>query len=209
MAGYALSRKNLWGLKAVNIYFLIPMYMIGGVIPNYILYSNINLLNSFWVYIFPGLWNFYNVIIIRSYMQSSISDSIIEAARIDGASEWTNFSRIVMPLCKPILATIILWTAVGSWNEWTSTLYYVQNPDLHTLQYKLMQTLKESERITALIQEAIARGEDAQKVAGQMKVTTESMQAAQVIVVTIPIICVYPFLQKHFVKGVTLGAVKG
>jgi len=209
MAGYALSRKNLWGLKAVNIYFLIPMYMIGGVIPNYILYSNINLLNSFWVYIFPGLWNFYNVIIIRSYMQSSISDSIIEAARIDGASEWTNFSRIVMPLCKPILATIILWTAVGSWNEWTSTLYYVQNPDLHTLQYKLMQTLKESERITALIQEAIARGEDAQKVAGQMKVTTESMQAAQVIVVTIPIICVYPFLQTHFVKGVTLGAVKG
>jgi len=209
MAGYALSRKNLWGLKAVNIYFLIPMYMIGGVIPNYILYSNINLLNSFWVYIFPGLWNFYNVIIIRSYMQSSISDSIIEAARIDGASEWTNFSRIVMPLCKPILATIILWTAVGSWNEWTSTLYYVQNPDLHTLQYKVRQTLKESERITALIQEAIARGEDAQKVAGQMKVTTESMQAAQVIVVTIPIICVYPFLQKHFVKGVTLGAVKG
>ena len=117
--------------------------------------------------------------------------------------------KIVMPLCKPILATIILWTAVTSWNDWTSTLYYIQNPDLHTLQYKLMQTLKESERMLQLIQEALARGEDAQKIASRMKVTTDSMQSTQVIVVTLPIIIVYPFLQKHFVKGITLGAVKG
>lgn len=208
-AGYALSRKNLWGLKAVNLYFLIPTYIGAGIIPNYILYSNMGLLNSFWVYVFPGLWSFYNVIIIRSYMSSNIPDSLIEAARIDGASEWTTFFRIVMPLCKPIVATIILWTAVNSWNEWTSTLYYIQNPDLHTLQYKLMQTLKESERITALMQEALMRGEDVESIASKMKVTTESMQSAQIIVVTIPIIIVYPFLQKYFVKGVTLGAVKG
>jgi putative aldouronate transport system permease protein len=208
-AGYALSRKDLWGLKAVNLYFLIPTYIGAGVIPNYILYSNMGLLNSFWVYVFPGLWSFYNVIIIRSYMSSNISDSLIEAARIDGAGEWTTFFRIVIPLCKPIVATIILWTAVQSWNEWTSTLYYIQNPDLHTLQYKMMQTLKESERITALMQEALMRGEDVESIASKMKVTTESMQSAQIIVVTLPIIIVYPFLQKYFVKGVTLGAVKG
>ena len=208
-AGYALSRRNLWGLKAVNIYFLIPTYLGAGVIPNYILYSNMGLLNNFWVYVFPGLWSFYNVIIIRSYMSSNIPDSLIEAARIDGAGEMTTFLKIVIPLCKPIVATIILWTAVWSWNEWTSTLYYIQNPDLHTLQYKLMQTLKESERITALMQEALLRGEDVESIASQMKVTTESMQSAQIIVVTLPIIIVYPFLQKYFVKGVTLGAVKG
>ncbi len=209
MAAYALSRKNLWGLKAVNVYFLIPMYVGGGLIPGYILYSNIGLLNSFWVYVFPALWNFYNVIIIRSYMQSSIPDSIIEAAKIDGAHEWKLFSKIVIPLCKPILATIALWTAVGSWNEWTSTLYYIQNPDLHTLQYKLMQTLKESERLTALLQEAVRNGGNVDEISKRIKVTPESMQSAQIITVTLPIIIVYPFLQKYFVKGVTLGSVKG
>ena len=142
-------------------------------------------------------------------MQSNIPISIIEASRIDGASEWTLFSRIVMPLCKPIVATIILWTAVASWNEWTQTLYYITNPDLYTLQYKLMQTLKESERIIALIQEALKTGDNVEKIASRMQVTSETMQAAQIIVVTIPIIITYPFLQKYFVKGVTLGSVKG
>ncbi len=209
MAAYALSRKNLWGLKAVNVYFLIPMYISAGLIPNYILFSKIGLLNNFWVYVFPGLWNFYNVIIIRSFMQESIPDSIVEAARIDGAVEWALFSKIIIPLCKPILATIVLWTAVASWNEWTQTLYYIQNPDLFTLQYKLMQTLKESERLTSLIQEAIKSGENIEQIGARLKVTTETMQSAQIIVVTLPIIATYPFLQKYFVKGVTLGSVKG
>jgi len=209
MAAYALSRRELKGLKIVNIYFLIPMYISGGLIASYILYSSINLLNTFWVYIFPMLWNFYNVIIIRSYMQSNIPDSVIEAARIDGAYEWTLFSRIIVPLSKPILATIVLWTAVTAWNDWTSTLYYVQNPDLHTLQYKLMQTLKETERIKALMQEAIKAGKSAEEAAKGVKVTGESIQSAQIIFVTLPIIAVYPFLQKYFVKGVTLGSVKG
>lgn len=209
MAAYALSRSNLVGIRVVNFYFLIPMYISGGIIPSYILYSNLGLLNNFWVYVIPGLWNFYNVIIIRSYIQSSISDTIIEAARIDGAQEWTLFSRIIIPLCKPILATVILWLAVASWNEWTLTLYYIKDPKLYTLQYKLMQTLKESERLTALIQEAIQSGQDFTKIASRSEVTHDSMTAAQIIIVTMPIIIVYPFLQKYFVKGITLGAVKG
>lgn len=209
MAAYALSRTNLVGIRVVNFYFLIPMYISGGIIPSYILYSNLGLLNNFWVYVIPGLWNFYNVIIIRSYIQSSISDTIIEAARIDGAKEWTLFSRIIIPLCKPILATVVLWLAVASWNEWTLTLYYIKDPKLYTLQYKLMQTLKESERLTALIQEAIQSGQDFTKIASRSEVTHDSMTAAQIIIVTLPIIIVYPFLQKYFVKGITLGAVKG
>lgn len=209
MAAYALSRPGLWGLKGVNIFFLVTMYIGGGLIPNYILFSKMGLLNNFWVYVLPCLWSYYNVIIIRSYIQSNIPDSVIEAAQIDGAQEGTLFVKIVMPLCKPILATIVLWVAVGSWNEWTLTLYYITNPDLHTLQYKLMQTLKESERLTALMQEAAQKGEDIETLAKQMKATPESIQSAQVILVTLPIICAYPFLQKYFVKGVTLGSVKG
>lgn len=209
MTGYALSRRNLWGMKYINLYFLIPMYVTGGTIANYILFSSIGLLDSFWVYVLPTIWNFYNIIIIRSYMQSSIPDAIIEAARIDGAQEWTLFSRIVLPLCKPILATIVLWIAVNSWNEWTSTLYYIQNPDLHTLQYKLMQTLKQTERMKALLMEAIKSGENPEAIARSMKVTGEAVQSAQVIIVTVPIIIVYPFIQKYFVTGVTLGGVKG
>lgn len=208
MAAYALSRHEVWGLKAINIYFLIPMYISGGLIPSYILYSNIGLLNNFWVYVIPTLWSFYNVIIIRTYIESNIPNEVIEAVRVDGATEWTLFSKIIIPLCKPILATIVLWVAVASWNEWTSTLYYIQNPDLYTLQYKLMQTLKETERLQSLLQEAVKNGEDFEKIAKNMKVTGESMQAAQIIVVTLPIIAVYPFLQKYFVKGVTLGSVK-
>ncbi len=209
MAAYALSRPGLWGLKGINIFFLVTMYIGGGLIPNYILFSKMGLLNNFWVYVLPGLWSYYNVIIIRSYIQSNIPDSVIEAAQIDGAQEGTLFVKIVLPLCKPILATIVLWVAVASWNEWTTTLYYITNPDLHTLQYKLMQTLKESERLTALMQEAAQKGEDIEVLAKQMKATPESIQSAQVILVTLPIICAYPFLQKYFVKGVTLGSVKG
>lgn len=209
MTAYALSRKNLWGLKAINVFFLVTMYISGGLIPNYILYSKLGLLNNFWVYVLPGLWSYYNVIIIRSYIQSNIPDSVIEAAQIDGAREGTLFIKILLPLSKPILATIVLWVAVASWNEWTTTLYYITNPDLHTLQYKLMQTLKESERLTALMQEASQAGGDIETLAKQMKATPESIQSAQVILVTLPIICAYPFLQKYFVKGVTLGAVKG
>lgn len=209
MTAYALAKRGLKGAKIINLYFLIPMYVSGGLIPLYILYSNIGLLNNFWVYVLPALWNFYNIIIIRSYIESSISESILEAARIDGAQEWTLFSRIVLPLCKPILATIVLWVAVNAWNEWTTTLYFIQNPELHTLQYKLMQTLKESERLTALLQEAVRTGGNIDEISKRMKVTPDSMQAAQIIVVTLPIIAVYPFLQKHFVKGVTLGSVKG
>lgn len=209
MTAYTLSRKNLWGMKAVNIYFLIPMFVSGGLIPQYVLMSKIHLLNSFWVYVLPAIFSFYNVMIIRSYISSSISDEIIEAARIDGSGEGRILLQFILPLSKPILATIALWTAVNAWNDWTTTMYYITDSSLYTLQYKLMQTIKETERITALVQSAIEQGQNVEQLMKSMTVTTESVQAAQIIVVTLPIICVYPFLQKYFVKGITLGSVKG
>ncbi len=209
MTAYTLSRKNLWGMKAVNVFFLIPMFVSGGLIPQYVLFSKMHLLNNFWVYVLPGIFSFYNVMLIRSYISSSISDEIIEAARIDGSGEGRILLQFIIPLSKPILATIALWTAVGAWNDWTTTMYYITDSSLYTLQYKLMQTIKETERITELIQSAIERGQNVEQLMKSMTVTTESVQAAQIIIVTLPIICVYPFLQKYFVKGITLGSVKG
>lgn len=209
MAGYALSRKNVWGLKYINTFFLIPMFISGGLIPQYILFSKLHLLNNFWVYILPSLFSFYNVMIIRSYISSSIPDAVIEAAHLDGCREMRLLFTIIMPLSKPILATIALWISVAAWNDWTTTLYYIQSPELHTLQYKLMQTIKETERLTALIQTAVQSGENVSELQNAIQVTPESAQAAQVIIVTLPIICIYPFLQKYFVKGVMIGSVKG
>ena len=208
MTAYALSKK-LKGFKLVNLYFTVPMFITGGVIPHYILFSSLGLLNNFWVYIIPWLFNFYYIIIIRSYIQTSIPDTIIEAAQIDGVGEWGMLFRMILPLSKPILATIALWIIVHNWNDWSATLYYIDNSDLHTLQYKLMQTIKETERMNALIQEAIQSGQDVEGMINSMKVTTDSMVSAQIIVVTLPVICIYPFLQKYFVHGITLGAVKG
>lgn len=209
MTAYTLSRKNLWGMKAVNVFFLIPMFVSGELIPQYVLFSKMHLLNNFWVYVLPGIFSFYNVMLIRSYISSSISDEIIEAARIDGSGEGRILLQFIIPLSKPILATIALWTAVNAWNDWTTTMYYITDSSLYTLQYKLMQTIKETERITELIQSAIEHGQNVEQLMKSMTVTTESVQAAQIIIVTLPIICVYPFLQKYFVKGITLGSVKG
>ncbi len=211
MTAYALSRRNLMGLKVVNMYFMIPMFISGGLIPQYILFSSMQLLDTFWVYIFPWLFSFYNVMIIRSYISGSIPDAVIEAAQIDGISEIGLLFKIIVPLSKPVLATIALWLMVGNWNDWSTTLYYIDSSSLHTLQYKLMQAIKETERMTALIQEAIQSGENVEALLAsqQANVTTDSLTNAQIIVVTIPIIMVYPFLQKYFTKGVTLGAVKG
>ncbi len=208
MTAYALS-KDLKGFKWINIYFMIPMFISGGIVPQYMLFSSIGLLNNFWVYVLPFLFTFYNIIIIRSYIKTSIPSALIEAAEIDGLSEWGMLWRMILPLSKPILATIALWIIVGNWNDWSATLYYIDNPSLHTLQYKLMQTIKETERMAALIQEAIQSGQDVESMINSMKVTTDSIVSAQIIVVTLPIICIYPFLQKYFVHGITLGAVKG
>ncbi len=187
------------------LFTIIPTFITGGTIPTYILFANLGLLNNFMVYWLPSLYSFYNVMILRSYIESSVPMALREAAKLDGAGEIRTMIQIVFPLCKPVLATVALWLAVGAWNNWSTTLMYITDPDLFNLQYKLMEVIKESERLQQLLQQSQMTGE---LVNEQVKSTPESLQCAQVIITTLPIVMVYPFLQKYFVKGVTIGAVK-
>ncbi len=206
-AAYALSKKAFPGKKFFVTLFMIPMFITAGQVPLYVLISNMGLLNNYWVYILPTLFSFYNIVIIRTFIQSTIPGELEESALIDGANEIIMFFKIILPLSKPIVATIALWVMVNQWNDWTSTLYYIRKPDLYTLQYIMMQLVKESERLQKMQQAAAESGMAIEGMA--MKTSSESLIAAQVIVTTIPIICVYPFLQKYFVKGIMMGSVKG
>lgn len=204
IAAYAMMYRNLLGRNFIMFFFLIPMYFGGGLITQYILYSDLKLLNNFLVYIIPGCFGVYNMIIMRSYLHS-IPNSLCEAATIDGANDFTIAFRIMLPLSKPVIATVGLWTAVATWNNWTTTLYFVTKKELFTLQYVLMQVLKEAEKIAAIIKEAAMQGIILEM---ELEVTSVAIQSAQLMITTLPIVLVYPFLQKYFIKGTTLGAVK-
>lgn len=205
MAAYVFTHKDLIGRGPLLMFLMIPMYFSGGLIPKYIFYSNTGLLNNYLLYILPTCFSLYNMVIIRSYM-NTLPDSLVEAAKLDGATELGVLWRIIVPLSKPIMATIALWSAVGLWSDWTTTLYYFTKKDMFTLQYLLVQVLKETQKIQAMINQALLEGQETITVS--TKVTSESIQCAQIIITTIPIILTYPFLQKYFIKGVMLGAVK-
>lgn len=203
---YALAKKKFPGKAVIVIFFMIPMFFNAGVMPTYVWFSKIELLNSFWVYILPYVFSFYNVVIIRTFIQSTIPDSLQESAFIDGATEVTVFFKIILPLCKPILATIALWIMVFHWNDWTTTLMYVKQPTLYTMQYIMMELVKESERLQKLVAESAKMGLTVKASAAP---TADTVISAQIIVTILPIVCVYPFLQKYFVKGIMMGSVKG
>ena len=206
MTAYALIKKRLRFKKAIIMFFTIPMFISGGLIAQYIYYPIFGIYNTFWVYILPSSFSFYNMVIIRTYMQG-IPVSLIESSRLDGASELTILWKIMVPLSTPILATIFLWHAVGAWNDWTTTLYFVEDPSLYTLQYILQLSIKETQSIQQMIANALESGKPLGNIS--MDITAESIQAAQLIVTTLPILCVYPFLQKYFMSGVMIGSVKG
>lgn len=205
MAAYAFTHKDLVGRTGLLMFLMIPMYFGGGLIPTYIFLSKVKLLNNFLLYVLSGCFSLYNMIIIRSYI-NGLPEGLKEAARLDGASEITILWKIIVPCSKPILATITLWRAVALWSDWTTTMYFFTKKKLFTLQYLLVQVLKETERIQQMISEAQMRGEVID--VSELQITTESIRCAQLIITTVPIVLTYPFLQKYFIKGVTLGAVK-
>ena len=205
MAAYVFTNKDLIGRGALLMFFMVPMYFSGGLIPTYLTYSKLGLLNNFLLYIVPSCFSLYNMTIIRSYL-NGLPEGLKEAARLDGAKEFTILIKIIVPISKPIIATIALWSAVGLWSDWTTTMYFFTKKRMFTLQYILVQILKETERIQELIRKAAMEGEALS--ISNFNVTTESVRCAQIIVTSIPIILVYPFLQKYFISGVTLGAVK-
>ena len=201
LAAYPLSRTDFKGKGFFNVIFMITMFFGGGLIPTYINMRNLHLTNNFLVYILPGGFSIYNCIIIRNYF-FSIDKGMEEAANIDGASPLQVFVRIIMPLSKPVLATVSLWQIVGQWNAWFDNMIYTRSvPELTTLQYLLRRMLDTMQK------------KDAQNlidVAGSnMDINPETVKAATTVIVVLPIIMVYPFLQKYFVKGIMVGAVKG
>jgi len=197
-AAYPLSRRGLKGRKVITMFFMFTMYFTGGIIPEYLLMDLLNLLDTLAVMILPLAFSPYNLLIMKTSLQNSISDSLIESARLDGAGEFTILSRIVIPLSKPIIATLSLFYAVGRWNAYQDALFYIkQNVSLRPLQLKLYYLVVAS---TESFQTAVE---------GAAQLTNpEVLKAACIIVATVPIICIYPFIQKYFVKGTMIGAVK-
>lgn len=203
LAGYAMTKRTLVGYKAIYLFFVVSMFVSGGLIPTFLLYQQLGIYNTFFVYILPGAFSTYYMILFRTYI-IQLPKGLQESAMIDGAGEWTIFSRIVIPLSTPILATIGLFVAVNQWNSWQDTLFYTTNQNLETLQYVLMKVLRQAEatQIAKQARSAMAR------TMGTTSITPDSIKMAITIVATVPILCVYPFLQKYFVKGMVLGAVK-
>lgn len=206
MVAYAISRQDFVLRKFVTVAFILTMYINGGLIPNFLLIRDLNLLDSFWVYILPGLIGVFNLIIIRSFIEG-LPESILESARIDGAGDYRTFFNIVLPLCVPVLATVALFSGVYQWNSWFDVfLYNSSTIELSTLQYELQKILQNSN--ASMTQKSVADvlGSGTQN---QNSITPTSIRATMTIVASLPIIMVYPFLQKYFVKGMMVGGVKG
>ncbi|MBN2533265.1 MAG: carbohydrate ABC transporter permease [Spirochaetales bacterium] len=202
MFAYALQQKHFILKKPVSILLLLTLYIGGGIIPDFFLMRSLGLINNFLVYILPGLINAWNVIIVRAYMES-IPDSISEAAKMDGAHDFLIFFKIIFPLCAPVIATIGLFIAVGQWNSWFDTFLYCSGEKfLTTLQYELMRIMK---NVQTASNADVFRGGMEQ---GSTMITPQAIQAAITIIATVPILFVYPFVQKHFVRGIQLGAIK-
>ncbi len=198
MVAYVLSRRDFYFNKLFTMLFIITMYVSGGLIPEYLLLARtMKLTNNFLVYILPGLVWVYNIILVRSYIDG-LPDALQEAARIDGANDVYIWGRIIVPLCKPVMATVALFVAVGQWNSFMDTYLYAKK--LPTLQYLLYEIMQQA---TTKI--------DSHTASQQLTTTTVSplsVRMAVTIIATLPILIVYPFLQKYFVGGMTIGAVK-
>lgn len=198
-AAYPLSKKRLKGRTFFTFLLMVPMYFSAGLIPTYLLFKDLKLLDNMWVLIWPLIYSPYNMLIMKTYLQSTIPDSLEESAFLDGASNFQILGRIILPLSKPIIATLSLFYAVGRWNAYADNQYYIRSDSLKMVQYKLYQMVASAtEAQTTTLSEAAA-----------VTSTPEVLQAASIMFVTIPIIIIYPFLQKYFVKGAMVGAVKG
>lgn len=203
MLAFALSRKEYVLRKFITLVMVLTMYVNAGLIPNYLLISKtLKLGKTFWVYIIPTMFSCFNMIVIRTYI-SGLPEALAESARIDGANDLRIFWQIIFPLCTPVLATVALFVAVGSWNQWFDTqLYNGSKKHLYTLQYLLKMKLATS------MQSANAANATADAIANSTKSTPITIRCAITVVSALPILVVYPFLQRYFVTGMVLGGVK-
>lgn len=198
-AGYAMSRRDLMGAKWINVFLLIPMFVSGGLIPTYFVVKAFGLLDSFWVMVLPFSVSTYNIIVARTFFKSTLPETLWEAAQIDGCGTIRYFFQFVIPLSKSVLAVIGLWTAVGLWNSWFNALIYLDKESLQPLQLLLRRILITNQSLLGA-----ATGSMAQ----ELRRLSDMMKYAAIVVSTLPIMCLYPFLQKYFNQGVMLGSIK-
>ena len=200
-AAFVMTKKSLVFYNVFYRFFIVSMFISGGLIPTFMLYKQIGLYDSFFVYILPGAFSVFYMILFRTYI-IQLPREMEESAYIDGAGEFTVYTRIILPLSIPILATLGLFVAVGQWNSWQDTLFFTNSEGLETLQFVLMKVLRQAE--------AAAMTKRAKSMLRRtISITPESIKMAITIIATLPILLVYPFLQKYFIKGIVVGAVKG
>lgn len=203
--GYLMTQDEMPCRKLIYRFMVVTMYVGGGLIPTYFLIKNIGLMNNFWVYIIPSALGAYNVILIKTFLES-IPKSLEESAQLDGAGYFTIFFRIIVPVSVPILATIAVFSAVGQWSSWFDNMLYVNKPHLNTIQYVLYQYLNEAQALAKQIRESMGQGASN---TAQQTLTPESVKMAITMIVIIPILMVYPYMQRFFIKGIMIGAIKG
>lgn len=204
MLAFAMSKQDLIGRKYYMVFFIVTMYFSGGLIPSFLVTRSLGLMDSFWVFIIPTLISVWNMIIFRTFFRG-LPDGLLESAQIDGCGQFKTFFRIVLPLSGPVIATLSLFTAIFHWNEWFLPSIYINNENLLPIQSMLQQILNSnimSEQMSQLDSAAQAR------MSRMRSVTTKSLSMATMMVATLPIIAVYPFVQKYFVKGVLVGSLK-
>lgn len=199
LVAYGMSFKDLVGRKAYMTVIIICMYFSGGIIPYYMVLRTLRLIDTFWVYIIPGMLNLFYITVGRGFFEG-IPESLRESAKIDGASELTIFTRIIMPVSKPFMATLALFIGVGHWNNWYDSTFFVKSKMLRTLPYLMMEVINQNRISSSDLNAALHQS---------MNTTTGlSIQLAAMVISVVPIIFIYPFLQKYFVTGMMVGAVK-
>lgn len=202
MLAFGLSRKTLPGRKWINLYFVFTMYFSGGIIPSYMVIKSLGLIDNFWVFIMPNLVNIFWMLLVRTYMEG-LPGELEESARLDGAGDFIIFTRIILPLSIPVLATITLFSAVSHWNAWYDSYVYTYKPELTTLSSVLVRILNQYQ--TGDMMSAAAQMASESK---KMPVSSESIRMTVTMVTTLPILMVYPLLQRYFLKGMLVGAIK-
>lgn len=200
MTGYVLNRKDFAWRNIFAFFFYFTTLFSGGLVPSYLLMTALHMKNNPLAVVLPGLFSVFNILIMRNFM-NSIPDAISESAKVDGANDFVIFAKLILPLLKPALATVGLFLALSYWNSWYGCMLYINDYRLYTLQYYLYNTLNKADEIRRLI----ALGVDT----GTESPPSETMKFALTCVATGPIVLLYPFVQKYFVKGITIGAVKG
>ena len=202
VSGYALSKKTLPGRRWIMLFLLFTMYFNGGLIPTYLTVRDVGMFNTIWALIIPNAISVYNLIIARTFFESNIPESLTEAASIDGSSNIGTMIRIVMPLSTPIIAVMVVFYAVGLWNNWFDALIYTTKSEMAPLQLVLRSILIKSQASSDMLMGMDANYAEKQKI-------TEMLKFASIVVASIPMLIIYPFVQKYFSKGIMIGAVKG